>query len=282
MRAPAAVVTHEQEGVLLGPLAPDPLVMERAALHPLGQRSPFVVVRVVVGQPLRIELEFAARGRQRMLLGILAELVQAGRHLLPLGIGRDDVVLLVLEVVPGNDLIELHVVETELDLVLQSHPACELLVEAELLGHFAHGLEVAQRFAERLYRLVLHQGAMDRSPSGRHPPDIAFFQLGIDRQDDVTQDGVVLEPQMLHDDRLDLGAAEGFHGLEAIVPAGGAARVVHPDHVDLGAALFFRDGVLIPLELILKVHELLSAARAPTRAFKDGLGKLGLRDDLLR
>ena len=46
--------------------------------------------------------------------------------------------------------------------------------------------------------------------------------------------------------RLDLGAAEGLDRLEAVVPAGGAAGVVHPDHVDLGAALFLRDRVVVP------------------------------------
>ena len=52
-----------------------------------------------------------------------------------------------------------------------------------------------------------------------------------------------------------LGLRKASYGLEAVVPAGGAAGVVHPDHVDLGAALFLGDGVGVLLELVFEAHE---------------------------
>ena len=86
---------------------------------------------------------------------------------------------------------------------------------------------------------------------------------------------------MLDDDGLDLRAAEGFHRLEAVVPAGGPAWVVHPDHVDLGAALFLGNRVVVSLELVLKFAEEDSATHAARGRVEDGLTHLGLRDDLL-
>ena len=93
--APAAVVAHEQQGILLGPLAADALVVEVAASRSTWAAAPARCRRESVGQPLRVELQLAARGLEGVLLGIFVELAEARRHLLPLRVGGHDAVLLV-------------------------------------------------------------------------------------------------------------------------------------------------------------------------------------------
>ncbi len=93
---------------------------------------------------------------------------------------------------------------------------------------------------------------------------------------------VVLEPQMLDHEGLYLGTPERLYGLEPIVPACGAARVVHPYHVDLGAALFFGDRVDDLAELVFERGEEHRAARALGMPLHDRVVELGLGDQLLR
>ena len=135
-------------------------------LDPLGQRAPLLVVGEVVGQPLRVELELAARRAQRMLLGILVELPQTGRDLLPIRIGGDDVVLLVLEVLPADRPARAPCCRSPTFIFSSDgHAAGVLLVEPQLLGHLAHGLVVAERLADGLDGLVLDDAP--RAPTGR-------------------------------------------------------------------------------------------------------------------
>ena len=46
------------------------------------------------------------------------------------------------------------------------------------------------------------------------------------------------------------GIAVGFDGLVTAVPAGGAAGIIAPQHMDFGAAVFFGDRIFIFLELV--------------------------------
>ena len=88
--------THQQR-ILLGPLAGEALVVAHALLDPVRHRRPLLVVGEVLGQVLGEELDLARGGLERVALGILVEVLQAGRVLVPVGIGGDHVVALLLE-----------------------------------------------------------------------------------------------------------------------------------------------------------------------------------------
>ena len=66
--------------------------------------------------------------------------------------------------------------------------------------------------------------------------DIFFLELGAHRQDYISKMAIILQPGMLGQNEFDLGASQSFNKGVAIIPAGGLAGAVRPDHMNLGPA----------------------------------------------
>ena len=140
-------------------------------------------------------------------------------------------------------------------------PSVTCVEHAQLLGHRADCLVVALRLAHRLDGLAHVDDGLEAVAVTQVEHDVVDFERGVGRQDDVGVEAVVLQPGMLGHDALDLGAQHGFAHVVAAVPAGHPAGRVGPHHVELGAALFLRDG--IGVLLVLVGRRLLVAAGAP-------------------
>ena len=106
---------------------------------------------------------------------------------------------------------------------------------------------VGPRLADRLDGLVHEDDALEAVALADARRDVVALESGGDGEDDVGAEHVVLEPRVLSHDALDLRIAEGLHDLAAAAPAGDTAGGVGPHHVDLGAALFLVDRVVVRL-----------------------------------
>ncbi len=105
---PAAVVGHDQQRIRQRPLARDALVVGDALLDPLRVRRALGVVGERLRQALGVELQLAGGRGERMALRVRVELVEAGRPLLPVRSHRQHAVVLLLELLPRRDVVELH------------------------------------------------------------------------------------------------------------------------------------------------------------------------------
>ena len=81
--APARMVGHKQEGIVLGTLAADALVVRLRLLDPFGHGLALLVVGEEVCQAGGVELDLARGGFHGVVHGILVELDHAGRLLVP-------------------------------------------------------------------------------------------------------------------------------------------------------------------------------------------------------
>jgi hypothetical protein len=148
--APTAVVGHAEERVSGGTPASAALVVHGALLDPFRDRRTLVVAWEVLLDTLDIELELSGRSGKRVLLGIVVERPQADDIVFPTLSGLEDNVLILLELVPLNEFVQIHVVEHFLLKVLDALAFGELLLLAEGLGDLENGLVVALRLANRL------------------------------------------------------------------------------------------------------------------------------------
>ena len=84
----------------------------------------------------------------------------------------------------------------ELDELLDGLAARVLLQQPQPLGDLADDLVVAERLAQRLDAPLLGEEEV-HLPAEEVAADVVLFQLGVDRQDDVGEEAVVLQPGML-------------------------------------------------------------------------------------
>ena len=78
-------------------------------------------------------------------------------------------------------------------------------------------------------------------------PYILFLKFGVDRQDDIGKQTIILHPGVLGQYEFYLRASKRFYETIAIIPAGYPARRIGPYHVYFRAAL---DGIGVFLELV--------------------------------
>ena len=102
MNAPARMVGNHQQGIILSPFAGESLIVEIAFFYPVRHRRPLQIIREGLSQPLGIKLQLAAGGRHWSFHRIVVKLDHTGRNLLPVRVGRYDIVFLFLEFFPGT------------------------------------------------------------------------------------------------------------------------------------------------------------------------------------
>ena len=126
----------------------------------------------------------------------------------------------------------------------------DLFIFAHLLGDFHDDFKVALGFPNGFNGLILKGDVLELNTLTGVGDDVIYFHGGIGRKDNIGIEGVIFQPGMLHHDGFDLGISVGFYGLVAAVPAGGAAGIIAPHHVDFGAAIFLSNGIGIFFELV--------------------------------
>ncbi len=170
MNAPARMIRHQQEGGF--PTAGQVLTLFVAGtlVDPVRDRAALLVVGEHLREGGRVVLELARGRRERVSFRVFVEPDEACGHLLPILLGGEGVVLLLLELLEAHLLRGARVLEAGLDELvagLALHVALvEVLVDAtvllQLLRHFAHRLHVGHGFEARVDGLLLveHDGPL--------------------------------------------------------------------------------------------------------------------------
>ena len=71
----------------------------RTARYPLCQRAALDVIGEMLGDGIGVEVELAGSGLERMALGVVVELAQSRRQILPFGVELWDVILLLAQII---------------------------------------------------------------------------------------------------------------------------------------------------------------------------------------
>ncbi len=153
--APARVVGEHQQGIRVRPFAGEALVVADALLDPVRHRRALGVVGEVLGQVLGEELHLARRRLERVALGVFVEVLEAGGVRVPVRVGGDHVVALLLELLVAHQVLHAGALEPGIDQILDAPPVGVGLEQAQPLGHLADDLVVAERLAAGLDGLLL-------------------------------------------------------------------------------------------------------------------------------
>ena len=223
VHTPARMVgTHEQR-ILLGALGADGLLMADAFGDPLGHRGPLEVVREVLFETGGLELELAGRCRERVLLRILIEVVEAGGDVLP-SVGRGNhIVSLLVELLPADEVGAPGGLPAVLDELGDGLAAGVFLQQSQALGDLADDLVVAERLGEGFDALVLREQKVVLAAEDV-AGNVVLLKLGVDREDDIGHQAVVLQPWMLGEHEFDVGVPHRADVVVARVPAGDPRR----------------------------------------------------------
>ena len=178
--------------------------MGDALLDPLGDAGALFVGGEGLLQALRPELQLAGGRGDGVLDRVLVELVETGRPLLPVGGHGQHRVLLLLELLPGGDLLEVHADVGALDELFVAEAVGDLVEHAHLLGDGADHVVVGAGLADRLDGPVHEDDALEAVALADARGDVVALEGGGDGEDDVGAEDVVLQPGMLGDDALDL------------------------------------------------------------------------------
>ncbi len=178
-----------------------------------------------------------------------------------------------LQIFPADEVGAAGGLVAVLDEFRDALAARVLLQQAQTLGQHDDDLVVGERLTQGLDALVLgvEQVVLAAEDVAR---DVVLFQLGVHREDDVREQGVVLEPRMLGPHELDVRMLHGADVVVAGVPAGDPGRGVGPHRVDLGAA---RSRVEPVDELVFARGGLGLTTPPVTLALEDGFGDESLR-----
>ena len=148
-----------------------------------------------------------------MLSGILVELDEPRGDVSQPG-GGDRVVSLLPQFFPA-DASAARRPQNRSDEVLHRLAFRVLLQHAQPLGDLADHLVVAHRLTQGLDAPIFREEQIHLATE-HVVADIILFKHGVDRQDDVGEQAVVLQPRMLSQHELDVG---GPYGLDVVVPA---------------------------------------------------------------
>jgi hypothetical protein len=208
-----------EKRILLGTLRSECLLVGLAVRDPLGHRGAFLVVREMLGQPGGVELEQTRGSSEGIALGIFVELDEAGRDALPIRVGGNHEVALVVQLLPTDEVLDVRGLVPQPDeFVLGPAPGI-FLQHPQAVGDHLDDLVIAVRFTQRFDAPLFEEEEVELAAEDV-AADIVFFQLGVDRQDHIGEQGVVLQPGMLAEDELDVGVAHGPDEVVAVVPAG--------------------------------------------------------------
>jgi len=202
MHAPARMIADHQQRVLLSPLRVKRLLMALPLRDPVGHRRPLLVSGEMLSETGGVELQFAGRSGQGMALRILIEFKQPSGDLLPLRINRDHEVALFVQFLPRYKVGGVRLLVAQFDQLGNAPAFRVLLQQPQPLGDQAHDLVVTLRLAQRLHTLVLGKEQV-HLPTEQITVDVVFFQLGVDRQDDVGKKTIILQPRVLGEHELD-------------------------------------------------------------------------------
>src|SRR4030042_4542811 len=194
-------------------------------------RSLFVVGEVLC-QTLGIKFYLTRWCRQRMFLGILIEVYHASPIFLPIRISRDHIIIFFTEVLPGCQTCRWYagLVKAIFYPFRDGFAPGVFFQQPELLGHGANCLIVAPGLTDRLYTFsfTINSSKMSAFTIGS---DVILFELGVDRQDNIGEETIVLHPGVLGNHALNRRVTVAIHVPIAVVPAGQQTGCIRPYHV---------------------------------------------------
>ena len=237
VNAPAAVVRHAKEGILLGSLGGKTLIMGLALLYPVGDGRPFGVVGHKGLDVLAGILKKAGGGGELVVFGVSPEVIKTGGFFLCVGVAGNNENLALSEFIPAHGVLAAGGLVEEAHALCLGKTACVgvHILLTQLFADLNANVKVAEAFAYGLNGGLFQIDALENT-AGVIIAYVGQLMLGGNGQDEVGEVAIVLKPGMLDDEGFNAGVSVGIYEHIAVVPAGNVAGGGGPKHVNSGLA----------------------------------------------